>query len=508
MAKIEQSVDINSPVSTAYQQLCRFEDYPQFMDNVQEIKQQGANHLHWCVEKNGKEIEWEAEITDQVEDKLIAWRNTTGAKQVGRISLQSSATDKTRITMSLETDDVATGEAGKSAKQKLERDLQRLKEYIETAADTHDEYAQAPRVGTRTHAEAGAGGRDEGLSNNGNTNGNGGNQRYGYTQETQHTERRDQPFVQQPGRSTFSLESTMSEQTGSMQFSGESSQSRSPSQQQSTGPMAQIWAQPVRMMSQVSEAFGQMPGRMMEQEASMLQRSFGAPQAWLPNMISAWEEPFVMIRKISEEMDQFFGKIMQRPISKIAQTRNGSGVTSQKWTPSIEVTQRGNEMIICADLPGLTKADVQVQVLDDKLTIEGERVEESNVNSEHGYHRTERSYGRFYRTIPLPEGVDRHRVDAKMRDGVLEISMPLRQQQSRGMVLEIREAEEGELREQRELRLTHELQNEERHQQQNQQPRQQSVGAQASAKHNESSAQDDRPAGKGGSVGVKAEVKA
>lgn len=510
MAKIEQSIEINSPASAAYQQLCRFEDYPQFMDNVQEITQRGANHLHWRSEKNGKEIEWEAEITDQVEDKLIAWRSTSGAKQIGRITLQSSSPDKTRVTMSVETDEAATGEAGKSAKQKLERDLQRLKECVEASDDSRNEERQSSSRGASPQDDTSGGEREISVS----SNGNGVNQRYSYTSETQQTGRREQPYGQNSDYSTFNMESNMSEQTGSMQFSGESSQSRSPSQQQGSGPIAQIWAQPARMMSQVSEAFGQMPVRMIEQEASMLQRSFGSPQAWLPNVISAWEEPFVMMRKISEEMDQFFGKVMQRPINKIAQTRLGSGVASQKWTPSIEVTQRGNEMIICADLPGLTKDDVHLQVLDDKLTISGERCEESSARSEQGYHRTERSYGQFYRAIPLPDGIDGHRVDAKMRDGVLEISIPLRQQQSHGMVLEIREADEGELREQRELRQVHERQNEQVHQQnqtprqqQNQQPRQQASDAKLSGKHAESSAQEDRPSGKGGSVGMKAEVQ-
>ena len=300
------------------------------------------------------------------------------------------------------------------------------------------------------------------------------------------------------------------EQGGSMQFSGEVNQSRSPSQQQGSGTVAQIWAQPARMMSQVSEAFGQMPARMLEQEASMLQRSLGAPQAWLPSMMSAWEEPFVMMRKISEEMEQYLGKVMQRPIGKIAQARIGATMSSQQWTPTIEVTQRGNEIIVCADLPGLTKADVRLQVLDDKLTIEGERREESHIRSEHGYHRTERSYGHFYRAIPLPDGVDRHRVDAKMRDGVLEISIPLRQQQSQGMRLEIREAHEGELREQRDQRQSHAQQNQQpnqpqSNQQQPHQPQNQQAGG--TIKHTESGAQEDRSTGKGGSVGFKAEVQ-
>ena len=242
----------------------------------------------------------------------------------------------------------------------------------------------------------------------------------------------------------------MAEQSGSMQFSSNVNQSHSQSQQPASSAMAQLFSQPARMMSQVTNTFGQMPARMMAQEANMMQRSFVSPQAWLPTVLNAWEEPFVMMRKMSEEIDQFFGRVIQRPMTQIAQSRSGAGAVSRNWTPTIEVSQRGNEMVICADLPGLTKANVQLQIHEDKLTIEGERCEESASQSAQGYHRTERSYGRFYRAIPLPEGVDGHAAQAKMRDGVLEITVPMQNQQRQGERLEIRDAQEGELREQRE----------------------------------------------------------
>ena len=246
----------------------------------------------------------------------------------------------------------------------------------------------------------------------------------------------------------------MAEQGGSMQFSGEVNQSRSPSQQNNPGMLAQAWAQPSRIMSQMTNTLGQMPARMLEQEASMLQRSFVSPQAWLPNLMTAWEEPFVMMRKMSEEMDQFFGKVLQRPMSKIGQSRTPTGIVARNWTPTIEISQRGNEMVICVDLPGLTKADVQLQIQEDCLTIEGERSEESVNHSAHGYHRTERSYGRFYRAIPLPEGVDAHAAQAKMRDGVLEITVPMYHQPRQGKCLEIKDAQEGELRDQQDPQRT------------------------------------------------------
>ncbi|GAA4033948.1 hypothetical protein GCM10022212_36450 [Actimicrobium antarcticum] len=189
---------------------------------------------------------------------------------------------------------------------------------------------------------------------------------------------------------------------------------------------------------------------MLEQEASMLQNSFASSGSWLPNVFNAWEEPFVMMRKVSEEMDQYFGKMMQAPMGKIAQNYAGGSSSGRNWTPTVEVAQLGDQMVICADLPGLTKEDVQLKVHEDKITIQGERREENISQDVDGYHRTERSYGRFYRSIPLPEGVDGSEAEAKMRDGVLEITIPLPQGRQRGIRLDIREAQEGELREQKE----------------------------------------------------------
>lgn len=177
----------------------------------------------------------------------------------------------------------------------------------------------------------------------------------------------------------------------------------------------------------------------------MLQRSFAAPQSWFPGLFTAWEEPMVMMRKLSEEMDQYFGKLIQGPLG---QTR-AAGTLTQHWTPSVEIAQRGNEIVICADLPGLTRNDVKLQLFEDRLTIEGERTVESKHQDAQGYHRTERSYGRFFRTIPLPEGVDAQAAQASMRDGVLEIVVPLLHRQQQGVRLDIREAAEGQLREQK-----------------------------------------------------------
>jgi HSP20 family molecular chaperone IbpA len=254
-----------------------------------------------------------------------------------------------------------------------------------------------------------------------------------------------------PGTFVFSffiLESTMSEQNGSMQFSGESGQSRSPSSGPSSGTLPPVafplaWAQPAHMLSHMSSAFGQMPVRMLEQEASMLQKSFVSPQSWLPNVLNTWEEPFVMLRKLSEDLDQYVGRLMQAPLAEAGQRPL---IGKHRWTPTVDMSQRGQEIVICVDLPGLTRSDVKLQMHEDKLTIEGERHAESRQQAE-GYHRVERVQGRVFRSIPLPEGIDAQSAHASMRDGVLEITVPLRHR-DQGVKLEIREGSEEEQGEQ------------------------------------------------------------
>ncbi|MDY7573877.1 Hsp20/alpha crystallin family protein [Actimicrobium sp. CCI2.3] len=236
----------------------------------------------------------------------------------------------------------------------------------------------------------------------------------------------------------------MSEQNGSMQLSGDLGQSRSSSSGSSSGglppvPFAQTWAQPARMLSQLSSAFGQMPVRMLEQEASMMQRSFVSSNNWLPNVLNVWEEPFVMLRKLSEDMDQFVSRLMQGPFAESGQKHL---IGKHQWTPTVDMSQLANEIVIRADLPGLTRSDVKLQLHDDSLTIEGERHAESRQQGE-GYHRVERVQGRFFRSIPLPDGIDAPSVHASMRDGVLEITVPLKHREQ-GVKLEIRDRSEEE----------------------------------------------------------------
>jgi HSP20 family protein len=148
--------------------------------------------------------------------------------------------------------------------------------------------------------------------------------------------------------------------------------------------------------------------------------------------------PFNMLERFADEMDRIFddfgfGRLRAR------QPWRGMRSSEELWSPDVEVFHRNSELVIRADLPGLSKDDVKVDVSDDRLTIEGERQRQHEEERE-GFYRSERSYGKFYRTIQLPEGVIADQAKATFKDGVLEIAMPAPPEQARrGRRLEITE---------------------------------------------------------------------
>lgn len=128
-----------------------------------------------------------------------------------------------------------------------------------------------------------------------------------------------------------------------------------------------------------------------------------------------WSSPFPFMRRLTDEMDRAFG--LDPGLLGV------TGPDTSTWAPAIEVFERNNTFIVRAELPGLTKENVKVAVAHDELTIEGERKMEKEEKKE-GFYRTERSYGGFYRRIPLPEHVKAEAAKATFKNGVLEIEMP------------------------------------------------------------------------------------
>jgi HSP20 family protein len=134
-------------------------------------------------------------------------------------------------------------------------------------------------------------------------------------------------------------------------------------------------------------------------------------------------DPFALLRQMTSELDRVF----ERPFATAFRWPSFRGVAlpeSANWAPEIDVFERDNRLVTKVDLPGLKKDDVKVEVTDGYLTISGERKTEIEEKKDNVY-RSERSYGSFYRTVPLPEGAKLEDVKATFADGVLEVSVPL-----------------------------------------------------------------------------------
>ena len=130
--------------------------------------------------------------------------------------------------------------------------------------------------------------------------------------------------------------------------------------------------------------------------------------------------PFRALQRFADEVDRMFDDVGRRWVG--VQGVRGR-TTGDVWAPEIEVFQKNNELVIKADLPGLKRDEVTVEVTDDAVAIQGERRRETEEERE-GVYRSERSYGSFYRVIQLPEGAITEQAKATFRDGVLEITMP------------------------------------------------------------------------------------
>jgi len=134
MAAIEKSIDVGVPVSVAYDQWTQFEEFPQFMTGVVEVRQRDDTHLHWIVEVEGERQEWDAEIVEQVPDRLIAWRSTGGLQNHGRVEFEPTDTGA-RVSVSIDYDPEGMKESlggllGIDGRQ-VANDLERFRDLVE-----------------------------------------------------------------------------------------------------------------------------------------------------------------------------------------------------------------------------------------------------------------------------------------------------------------------------------------------------------------------------------------
>lgn len=135
MAHVEHGIEVKVPIRAVYNQWTQFEEFPRFMEKVNEVRQLDDKRLHWRASLAGKEEEWDATITEQTPDERIAWTSTSGAKNAGVVTFHYIDPNTTRVMLQLDYEPQGAAEKVGSAvgipQKQIEGDMRRFKEFIE-----------------------------------------------------------------------------------------------------------------------------------------------------------------------------------------------------------------------------------------------------------------------------------------------------------------------------------------------------------------------------------------
>jgi HSP20 family protein len=158
----------------------------------------------------------------------------------------------------------------------------------------------------------------------------------------------------------------------------------------------------------------------------MYRRSPGSPSSTQRDPYSSsgdWFDPLSQFRRLSEQMDRWFDTMgVGRTHNRLSGPNEQWTQNANMWAPELETFLRDDQFVVRMDLPGVNKEDVHVEVTDEAIVVHGER-QQTHEEERDGFYRSERTYGRFYREVQLPEGAKPDSAKANYRDGVLEISV-------------------------------------------------------------------------------------
>jgi uncharacterized membrane protein len=136
MSTIEQSIEVEAPVRAVYNQWTQFEEFPRFMEGIDEVKQLDDTHLHWKATVGGKTNEWDAEVTEQLPDERVAWKSTSGTSNAGVVTFHRLDEHRTKVMVQLDWEPEGVletlGSAVGSDDRRVKGDLERFKELIES----------------------------------------------------------------------------------------------------------------------------------------------------------------------------------------------------------------------------------------------------------------------------------------------------------------------------------------------------------------------------------------
>lgn len=158
--RIEKEIEIEAPLRSVYNQWTQFEQFPQFMEGVREVRQLDDTHLHWCARVGGKDVEWDAEILEQVPDQRIAWRSTTGKLNAGTVEFEPLDSARTRVCLTMEYDPEGPVENVGSAlgvtRRRVTQDLKKFKSFIEQRGAETGEWRGEVHGGRKTRRARGS----------------------------------------------------------------------------------------------------------------------------------------------------------------------------------------------------------------------------------------------------------------------------------------------------------------------------------------------------------------
>ena len=144
MAHVSEEIRVERPVSDVYNQWTQFEEFPEFMGGVEQVQQKDDTHLHWKAKIAGQTAEWDAEITEQVPDRVIAWRATDGAQNEGRVQFQPEGDGATRVSLELDVEPEGVvqtaGDMMGALQTQVRQDLDRFKQLIESREQASGEW--------------------------------------------------------------------------------------------------------------------------------------------------------------------------------------------------------------------------------------------------------------------------------------------------------------------------------------------------------------------------------
>jgi uncharacterized membrane protein len=137
MSTYEESIEVQVPVRTAYNQWTQFEEFPRFMEGVEQVRQLTDTELQWIAEIAGQRREWKAEITEQKPDERVAWTSREGVRNAGVVTFHRLGDNETRVMLQLEFEPGSAAEKAGDVtgfvKSQVKNDLQRFKEFIESS---------------------------------------------------------------------------------------------------------------------------------------------------------------------------------------------------------------------------------------------------------------------------------------------------------------------------------------------------------------------------------------